>query len=93
MSQDEVIIDEQALAAVSNTIETYIKNYRENFESGIRKLKVNSEDWNDEDFNSLLSAISFFKADIDTIDLEITRLKTRINAKIEAIHALHNMKI
>ena len=50
MSQTEVIIDEQALASVSGSMNTYIKAYREALEGAIRKLKLNSEDWNDEDY-------------------------------------------
>lgn len=93
MSQNEVIVDEQALIAVSDSIGTYIKNCRENLEKSIRKLKLNSDDWNDEDFNSLLSAITSFMADVDTIEAEVSQFKTRINNKIDAIHKLHSMKI
>ena len=93
MSQNEVVIDEQALIAVSEYIGTYIKECRENFEGSIRKLKLNTDDWNDEDFNSLLSAINSFMADVDAIGEEVAKFQTRIENKISAIHELHNMKI
>lgn len=93
MSQTEVIVDEQALVSVSDSMNTYIKAYRETLEGAIRKLKLNSEDWNDEDFNILLSAISAFRADIEEIEIGTNQLTERIKNKISAIHKLHNMKI
>lgn len=93
MSQTEVIIDEQALASVSDSVKTYIKAYRKHLKGAIRKLKLNSEDWNDEDFNTLLSAISSFMADIEGIENGTNQLSARIENKINAIHELHSMKI
>lgn len=93
MSQPEIIIDEQALTSVSESINTYIQNYREALEDAIGKIKLSSEDWNDEDFNALLSAISSFMADIEGIENGTNQLTERIKNKISAIHELHNMKI
>ena len=93
MSQTEVIIDEQALSSVSESMNTYIKAYRETLEGAIRKLKLNSEDWNDEDFNALLSAINSFMADVEGIENGTNQLSARIENKINAIHELHSMKI
>lgn len=93
MSQYEVIVDEQALNSVSESLNTYILDYKEMLEDAIRKLKLNSDDWNDEDFNSLLSAINSFMADVDRVGKSTSQLMKRINEKIVAIHELHNMKI
>lgn len=93
MSQNEVIIDEQALADVANTLAVYTKEYREMLEAAIRKIKLNSTDWNDEDFNALLSAISSFMADVEAIEDKSKQLFARIETKIDAIHELHSLKI
>lgn len=93
VSQYEVIVDEQALNSVSESLNTYILDYKEMLEDAIRKLKLNSDDWNDEDFNSLLSAINSFMADVDRVGKSTSQLMKRINEKIVAIHELHNMKI
>ena len=93
MSQNEVIIDEQALADVANTLTVYTKEYREMLEAAIRKIKLNSTDWNDEDFNALLSAISSFMADVEVIEDKSKQLFARIENKIDAIHELHSLKI
>lgn len=93
MSRSEVIVDEQALASISDGLKTYITEYKAMLEDAIRKLKTNSGDWNDEDFNSLLSAINSFMADVDKVENGTNQLITRINEKIAAIHELHNMKI
>lgn len=93
MSRSEVIVDEQALASISDGLKTYITEYKAMLEDAIRKLKTNSGDWNDEDFNSLLSAINSFMADVDKVENGTNQLITRINEKITAIHELHNMKI
>lgn len=93
MSQSEVIVDEQALASVSDGLKTYITEYKEMLEDAIRKLKTNSDDWNDEDFNSILSAIISFTKEVNNVECETDQLLNRINEKIDAIHKLHNMKI
>ena len=93
MSLMEVIIDEQALNTVSDCLNTYITEYKEALKDAIRKIKLNSDDWNDEDFNSLVSAISSFMVDVNNIEEDTDQLKARINEKITAIHELHNMKI
>ena len=93
MSRSEVIVDEQALASISDGLKTYITEYKAMLEDAIRKLKTNSGDWNDEDFNCLLSAINSFMADVDKVENGTNQLITRINEKIAAIHELHNMKI
>lgn len=93
MSQNEVIIDEQALADVANALAVYTKEYKEMLEAAIRKIKLNSTDWNDEDFNALLSAISSFMADVEAIEDESKQLFARIETKIDAIHELHSLKI
>lgn len=93
MSGSEVIIDEQALSEVAKGINSYITDYKEMLESAIRKLKLNSDDWNDEDFNSLLSAINSFMVDVNKIENGTKQLSERISKKIDAISELHNKKI
>jgi len=93
MSQSEVIVDEQALSSVSDSITKFSSECRTNIEDAIRKIKLNSTDWNDEDFNRLLSAINSFMADVNGIDEATKTLNERINTKIAAIHELHSMKI
>ena len=93
MSQFDAIIDEQALSAVSSSITNFSIQCRNNIEEAVRKIKLHSGDWNDEDFNSLLSAINSFMADVNSLDEETQGLNKRINEKIAAIHELHSMKI
>ena len=93
MSSSEVIIDEGALTSVSDSLKTYISEYSMMLDEALRKLKTCGDDWNDEDFNSLVSAISSFRADLGGIETSTTQLTSRIDKKIAAIHELHNMKI
>lgn len=93
MSQSEVIVDEQALSSVSSSITKFSADCRANIEDAIRKIKLNSNEWNDEDFNRLLSAINSFMADVNGIDEATKTLNEIINNKIDAIHKLHSMKI
>ncbi len=93
MSQTEIIIDEQALTSVLDSMNTYINAYRKTLERTIRNLNQNNEFWDDEDFKALLSSISSFMTDIEGIESGTNQLSTRIKNKIDAIHALHSMKI
>ena len=93
MSSSEVIIDEGALISVSDSLKTYISEYRTTLEDALRKLQSCGDDWNDEDFNSLVSAINSFMTDVDNIENSTGQLTERIDKKIAAIHQLHNMKI
>lgn len=93
MSNSEVIVDEQALGEMSDCLKNYISQYREMLKDALRKIKLNSSDWNDEDFNSLLSAINSFNTDVDNVEEVTKQLIMRINEKIAAIHELHSMKI
>lgn len=93
MSSSEVIINEQALTDVASSLRNYVASYREAIESAIRSIKANSCDWGDEDFSSLVSAISSFLQDVEGIENETNQLVERINNKISAIHVLHSMKI
>lgn len=93
MSASEVIINEQALADVASSIRTYVASYREAIESAIRSIKANRSDWSDEDFSSLVSAVSSFLQDVEGIENATNQLVERINKKIDAIHLLHNKRI
>lgn len=93
MSQETVVLDEQALGAVADALTTYGKSYREALEEAVRSLNRLGNDWNDEDFNALLSAISSFLSDLEAIDGSSAALTTKIQEKIQAIHVLHAIKI
>lgn len=81
------------MADVASSIRTYVSSLKEAIESAVRSIRANSSDWADEDFNSLVSAVSSFLQDIEGIDNATNQLVERINNKINAIHVLHSMKI
>ena len=93
MSESEVIVNEQALASVSASIRTYVAEFRETIETAVRNLKTNASDWDDEDFNSLVSAINSFLTDVEGMENATNQLAQRIDTKISQIHTLHSMKI
>lgn len=93
MSRSEVIINEQTLMSVSSEISKYSAGCQEMFEEVIRQIKQNSSEWNDEDYNSLLSAIKSFMADIEQINEKADILNKRINEKLSAVQELHSIKI
>lgn len=93
MSAEEVIINEQALADVACSLTTYVSSTRETIEAAVRSIRANSSEWADEDFDSLVSAISSFLKDVEGVENTTNQLVERINNKISAIHVLHSMKI
>lgn len=93
MSASEVIVNEQALADVAKSIRTYVSLLKEAIESAVRSIGANGSDWTDEDFDSLVSAVSSFLRDVESVENATNHLVERINNKISAIHVLHNIKI
>lgn len=93
MSQNDTAFDEQALSEISKCLLSYSKEYREMIEAAVRKIGLNSGDWNDEDFNALLSAVASFGTDADRLEQITNRFCERINDKLAAIRQLHAMRI
>ncbi len=93
MSQNDTAFDEQALAEISKCLLAYSKEYREMIEAAVRKIGLNSGDWNDEDFNALLSAVASFREDADRLEQSTNRFCERINNRLDAIRQLHTMKV
>ena len=93
MSQNGIVSDPEVLVAISDGMGKYGKESLETLEESIRKLKANSDQWNDEDFNALLSAITSFMADMESIEATISQLQARINNKIDLVRELHSMEI
>ena len=89
----QVIIDEEALNVTASGINAYIQGIKSALDTAIIKLQANGVDWNDEDFDNLLSAISSFMADIGVIDDASTQILRRIDEKLEQIKRLRGIKI
>lgn len=89
----QVIIDEGALEATASSISTYLQGIKSALDNAIIGIQSNGVDWNDEDFDNLLSAISSFMADVGAIDAGSTQILNRINEKIEQIKRLRGIKI
>lgn len=93
MSNEKTIINEEALINVSYSITLFKEKYRETIEKAVRELKSNVDEWDDEDFNCLVSAISSFMLDVEKIENQSDRIIKIIEDKINAIRALHSMNI
>lgn len=89
----DVIIDERALEETSATVRVYLSGLDSVLNDAIRKIQASAGDWNDEDYENLLSAISSFMADMESIKAVGEEILSRLNAKIEAIHRLRNITI
>lgn len=93
MNESKIVADVQALTTVSTTVKTFNSNLHELYEEFVRMLKLNGSEWNDEDFNRLVSAMKSFELELEQID-EHTQLITReTDAKIDKINQLHNLKL
>ena len=93
MNESKIVADVQALTSVSTTVKTFNSNLHEIYEEFVRMLKLNGSEWNDEDFNKLVSAMKSLEAELEQID-EHTRLITKkTDAKIDKINQLHNLKL
>ncbi|MBQ2810343.1 MAG: hypothetical protein IJF11_05565 [Clostridia bacterium] len=90
---ETVIIDEQALEITSLSISTYTQGIKEALDETLKRIQSNNGDWDDEDYENLLSAISSFMADIDTIEQGASQILHRVNEKLDQIKRLRGIKI
>lgn len=90
---DKVIIDEQALIATKNAINTYLESFMEYLDNAIASIEKNHASWDDEDFDDLINMVDEVKNRFLQIDGEARVLVTRIDNKIEAIQSLRRLKI
>lgn len=93
MSAEEVIINEQALMDVSDGIKSYLTSLKDAIGTALRSIRATNVEWEDEDFNLLVSAVGSFLQDVENIENATDQLVERIDNKISAIHVLHSMKI
>ncbi len=88
-----VIIDEGALTETAQSIRAYIQEIKERLETAIRGIQANSGDWDDEDFNKLLSALQGCLNDFSGLEESGAKIIERVGVKINQIHELHSMSI
>jgi len=93
MNESKIVADVQALTTVSTTVKTFNSNLHELYEEFVRMLKLNGSEWNDEDFNKLVSAMKSFEAELEQIDEHTQLITKETDAKIDKINQLHNLKL
>lgn len=93
MSGSDVMIDEEALADAAEVISAYANGMKEAIDGAVSKLGAVSGEWDDEDHETLTAAIRSFEADAEAVDVISAQLRSRIQAKLDAIRLLHSMEI
>ncbi len=93
MNESKVVADVQALTTVSTTVKNFNSNLHELYEEFVRMLKLNGSEWNDEDFNKLVSAMKSFETELEQIDEHTQLITKETDAKIDKINQLHNLKL
>lgn len=93
MNESKVVADAQALSSVSTTVKKFNSDLHELYEEFVRMLKLNGSEWNDEDFNKLISAIKSFETELEQIDEHTQLVAKETDAKIDKINQLHNLKL
>lgn len=93
MSDSAVIVNRQALLDVVAILRAYVSSMKESVESAIKSVKANGNDWKDEDFDSLASALNSVLCDVESMERGASQLVERAINKADAISRLHNMKI
>lgn len=93
MAGDEVRVSEEVLEDTAKLLAQCSASIREYFEKAIADVGRLSEDWNDSDFQDMLSAISAYNNELDTLDEKTGELISKAKEKIEMIHALHSINI
>lgn len=93
MNESKIVADVQALTTVSTTVKNFNSNLHELYEEFVRMLKLNGSEWNDEDFNKLVSAMKSFETELEQIDEHTQLITKETDAKIDKINQLHNLKL
>lgn len=90
---DRVIVDQEALENVRDIIIQYFNSSKEIIEDAIKKISLQSEEWNDEDYSRLLSAIKSFLTRSENLAENSKEMLSAIDGKIKQIEILRNKKI
>lgn len=90
---DRIIVDQEALETVRNIVIQYFNNSKEIIEDALKKISLQSEEWNDEDYSKLLSAIKSFLVRSDEMAENSKEMLAAIDGKIKQIEILRNKKI
>lgn len=93
MSNDQVIINQAALAEIAQNLKSFGMQYYDALEKARQDLLFNGISWNDGDASQLISAVKVLTEGAKTARSAADQLCERIESKIEAVEALHRMKI
>lgn len=93
MSGDQVIINQTALREISASLKKFGSEYYDALERARVELLSNNIEWDDEDSSQLVSAIMALMEGAKSARSAAENLCKRIDSKLEAVDALHRMKI
>lgn len=93
MSGDSVIINQTALREISESLKKFGSEYYDALERARVELLAVNIDWDDEDASQLISAIEALMEGAKSARSAADNLCKRIDSKLEAVEALHRMKI
>ena len=91
MINEEVIINENALMDVSSTIKSYSQQIKMFIKNTLACFESLQSDWNDSDYDKLISALNSFDSDVISLENAVSQLVLRIDQKLQAIEQLHKM--
>jgi archaellum component FlaC len=88
-----VSINKEALISAKDAIEKYKTSMKNAISKAISSFQALYGEWQDEDFNDLMSALNSIENNINVLESACSQIISRIKTKIEQINQLHSMQI
>ena len=93
MSAENLIIDDEALLSVANSITDYVTSAKNNLEAAMRGLQAAESCWSDNDMRDLQESLQLFYSEVEQIGAKGTEIALRCQRKLDKKAQLHNMRI
>lgn len=93
MEKDAVNVNIQALLAMKNAIQAYRAATAEAIDLALKQLQQCASGWQDQDYAVFAEGVKRIQANAGDVDAAASPVLTQLQAKIDAIVALRNIKI
>ena len=93
MAQDILKLNEESFEQIKKHLSQYPAAIKEEYDRAVEKISALSGSWNDEDYQTLLTALKGMQSKIDDLGNSTGQLITKAEYKQEMIRARKNINM